>query len=59
MYTLKEQKLKKKLKISQEGCATSPNVPKLDISGVKDTAKTNKDRGMPCYIQVKKYILNF
>ena len=25
------------------GCATPPNVPKLGISGVKDTAKTNKD----------------
>ena len=32
------------------GCATPPNVPKLDASGVKDTAKTNKDWGMSCCI---------
>ena len=24
-------------------CATPPNVPKLGVSGVKDTAKNNKD----------------
>ena len=41
IYTLKKQKLKKKLKVLQEGCATPPNVPKLDIFGVKNTAKTN------------------
>ena len=39
IYTVKKQKLKKN---PQVGCATSPNVPKLDISGVKDTAKANK-----------------
>ena len=33
--------------------ATPPNVPKLGPSGVKDTAKTNKDLGMSCYIQVE------
>ena len=37
----------------QEWCATPPDVPKLGISGVKDTAKTNKDLGMSCYIQVE------
>ena len=36
-----KQNLKKK--ILQGGCATPPNVPKLGVSGVKDTAKTNKD----------------
>ena len=39
--TLKKQKLKKKN--LQWGCAPPPNVPKLGVSGVKDTAKTNKD----------------
>ena len=29
------------------------NVPKLGVTGVKDTAKTNKDIGMLCYIQVE------
>ena len=38
--------------ILQWGCATPPNVPKLGVSGVKDTAKTNKDLGMSCYIQI-------
>ena len=28
---------------SQGGCATPLNVPKLGVSGVKDTVKTNKD----------------
>ena len=36
----------------QGGCATPPNIPKLGVSGLKDTAKTNKDLGMSCYIQV-------
>ena len=36
IYTLKKQNLKK-VKNS------SPNVSKLGVSGVKDTAKTNKD----------------
>ena len=52
-YTVKKQKLKKKFLIFQEGCATPPNVPKLCVSGVKDTAQTNKDLGMSCYIQVE------
>ena len=47
IYTVKKQKLKKIFLIPQGGCccgsATPPNVPKLGVSGVKDTAKTNKD----------------
>ena len=43
----------KQKKIPQRGCATPPNVPKLGVSGVKDTATTNKDVGMSCYIQVE------
>ena len=44
IYTFKMKKIfLKKYKIPQEGCATPPNVPKLDVSGVKDTAKSNKD----------------
>ena len=38
--TVKKQKSKKK---SPRWCATPPNVPKLGVSGVKDTAKTYKD----------------
>ena len=38
---------------SSRGCATPLNVPKLGVPGVKDTAKTNKDLGMSCYIQVE------
>ena len=41
IYTLKNKNQKKK--IPQGGCAIPPNVPKLGVSGVKDTAKTNKD----------------
>ena len=51
IYTVK--KSKKKLKILKGGCATPPNVPKLGVYGVKDTATTNKDLGMSCYIQVE------
>ena len=40
-------------KFPRGGCATPPNVPKLGVSGVKDTAKTNKDLGMLCHIQVE------
>ena len=46
-------KKKKKIKQSSKGCATPRNVPKLGVSGVKDTAKTNKDIGMSYYIQVE------
>ena len=35
IYTVKKQHLN-----PQGGCATPPNVPKLGVSGVKDTAKT-------------------
>ena len=41
IYTIKNKQTKKN--ISQGGCATPPNVPKLCVSGVKDTVKTNKD----------------
>ena len=41
IYTLKKQKLKKN---PQGGCRTSSNVPKLGVSGVKDTAKTNNNK---------------
>ena len=47
--TLKKQKLKN----PQGGCATPPNVPKLGVSGEKDTAKTNQDLGMSRYIQIE------
>ena len=53
IYTVKIPKFKIKKKIPQEGCATPPNVPRLGVSGVKDTANTNKDLGMLCYIQVE------
>ena len=51
IYTLKKQELKKK--ILKWGCANPPNVPKLGVSGVKDTAKTNKDLCMSCYLHVE------
>ena len=37
IYTLEKQKNLKK--VPQWGCATPPNVPKLGVSCVKDTAK--------------------
>ena len=43
IYTLKNKNKQKNKKIPQGGCATPPNVPKLSVSSVKDTAKTNKD----------------
>ena len=44
-YTqLKSKILKNNKKILRGGgCATPPKVPKLGVSGVKHTAKTNKD----------------
>ena len=45
IYTVKK-------KNPQGGCATPPNVPKLSVPGVKDTAKTNKDLGISCYIHL-------
>ena len=35
-------KITKTLKNPSGGCVILPNVPKLGVSGVKDTAKTNK-----------------
>ena len=43
IYTVKKQKFKNNKKIPQGGCATPPNVPKLGVSIIKDTAKTKKD----------------
>ena len=44
IYTAKIQNLKKKKNLrGGGGCTTPPKVPKLGVSGVKDTAKTNKD----------------
>ena len=53
IYTVKTQKLKKSFKNPQGGCATPLNVPKLGVFGVKDTAKNNKDCGMPRCILVE------
>ena len=49
IYTLKKQKLKEILKEVRH----STERPKLGVSGVKDTPKTNNDLGMSCYIQVE------
>ena len=38
IYTVKKKRKKK----SSRGCATLPNVPKLGVSGVEDTAKLTK-----------------
>ena len=57
IYIVKKTKLKFFLK-SSRACATPQKVPKLDVSGVMDTAKTNKDLGMPCYIQVEYSIFH-
>ena len=48
MYTVRKPKIKQILRGG--GFATPPNVPKLGVSTVKDTAKTNKDCGMSCCI---------
>ena len=40
IYTVRKQN---KTNSQGGGCVTPPNVPKLGVSGVKDTAKTNKD----------------
>ena len=44
---------KKNFEIPQRGCATPPNIPKINVSDVKDIAKTNKDLGMSCYIPIE------
>ena len=48
LYTVKKQT--KKISI---GVRDSTERPKLGVSCVKDTAKTNKDSGMSCYIHVE------
>ena len=50
IYTVKNKMF---LKTPAGGCATPPNVPKLGDPGVKETANTNKDLGISCYIQVE------
>ena len=52
IYTVKKQNFQRKIKNSSRRVRDSTERPILDVSGVKDTAKTNKDLGMPCYIQV-------
>ena len=61
IYTVKKQKLNYiNKKIIQGRCATPPNVSKLGVSSVKDTAKTNKDLDMSCYVQVEySFFFNF
>ena len=56
IYTVKKQKFYIK-KGPQGGYVTPPNVPKLGVSGVKDTAKTNKDCSMSCCILVEYSVL--
>ena len=41
LYTHLKNKITKKN--PERGCPTPPHVPKLDVSGAKDTAKINKD----------------
>ena len=41
IYTVKKQKLKKNS--SSRGLRDSTERPKISVSGVKNTAKTNKD----------------
>ena len=53
IYTVKKAKIKQKITNSSRGCVTPPNVPKLGVSGVKDTAETNKDLDMSCYKEVE------
>ena len=48
-YKAKLKNIYKKFSVGR-GRATPPNIPKLGFSGVKDTAKTNKDWGMSCWI---------
>ena len=43
IYTVKNKIKKKNSLGGGGGCATRPTVPKLGVSGVKDTAKSNKD----------------
>ena len=43
IYTVNKQNLLKIFKKPSVRCATPPNVPKLGVSDVKNTAKTNQD----------------
>ena len=53
-YThFRSKHLKKKNPQDWGGGVTPPNIPKLGVSDVKDTAKTNKDFGLSCYLQVE------
>ena len=49
IYTVKKQKFFK----SSRGVRDTTKRPKLAVSGAEDTAKTNEDLGMLCYIQVE------
>ena len=49
IYTLKKENLTKILR----GVRDSTERLKLGVSGVKDTAKTNNDLGMSCYIHYR------
>ena len=53
IYTVEKQKLKNNKKKSSRGVRDSTERPKIGVSGVKDTAKSNKDLDMSCYIQVE------
>ena len=52
IYTVKKQKKNKNKKFFK-GVRDTTECPKLGVSSVKDTAKTNKDLDMSCYIQVE------
>ena len=54
IYKVKKQKC---LKNSSKGVRDSTKRLKLGVSGIKDTAKTVKDLGMLCYIQVEYSVL--
>ena len=54
IYTLKKQKLKNKYIIPQGRCAIPLNVPKLGVSSVKDTAKTNQKNTIFFYFSILK-----
>ena len=57
IYTVKKQFFFKNEKILQGGCATPLNVPKFGVSGVKDTAKTNKDYFQKYLKLLKKFLV--
>ena len=55
IYTLKKENLTKILR----GVRDSTERLKLGVSGVMDTAKTNNDLGMSCYIHYREDIASF